>query len=124
MSPPRKNNGDNTNESVVEATRAPLIFNRAPSSSGSSDELRKALRKTPSMNVWVALPPAPCDIVMRYPRGSHRADVAGPGAAGVTASPAGASATARRALRLLTRARMTASPSAPAGERVTMAGSW
>ena len=73
----------------------------------------------------VALPRAPARLVpVRPGGGSHRAGAAGPGAAGATASPTGESAAGRRRLRLLTWASMTAIPSAPAGGRVTMAGSW
>ncbi len=65
MSPPGKNSGETTNESVVIAIRSLPTATTAPSSSGSSSGLRKASRKIASISVWVALPPAPCARVMR-----------------------------------------------------------
>ena len=49
----------------MSAIRAPLTVSWAASSSGSSSGLRNASRKTASIRVCVALPPAPCDIVTR-----------------------------------------------------------
>ena len=49
----------------MSATRDPPRSSWAASSSGSRSGLRNASRKTASIRVWVALPPAPCDIVMR-----------------------------------------------------------
>ena len=49
----------------MSAIRAPPTVSWAASSSGSSSGLRNASRKTASIRVCVALPPDPCDIVMR-----------------------------------------------------------
>ena len=65
MSPPGKNSGETTNESVVNARRAPFTAKTRRSSSGSSSGLRKASRNSASISVWVAFPPAPCASVIR-----------------------------------------------------------
>ncbi len=65
MSPPGKNNGVTTNESVVSASREQPISSSAASVSGSSRGLRNASRKIASTSVLVALPPAPCARVIR-----------------------------------------------------------
>ena len=44
MSPPGKNSGETTNESVVNASRPAEVVSDAPSSSGSSNGLRNASR--------------------------------------------------------------------------------
>ena len=59
MSPPGKNSGETTNESVVNAARAQSSDSVAPSSSAASTGLRNASRNTASISVCVALPPAP-----------------------------------------------------------------
>ena len=78
MSPPGKNSGETTNESVVNASRPAAVSSDAPSSSGSSSGLRKASRNTASISVCVAFPPAPCASVIRSSR-IRRLARAGPG---------------------------------------------
>ena len=68
MSPPGKNSGETTNESVVNASRPAAVVSDAPSSRGSSSGLRKASRNTASISVCVAFPPAPCESVIRSSR--------------------------------------------------------
>ena len=52
----------------MSATREPFRCNCAASSIGSSSGLLNASRKTASTRVRVALPPEPCDIVIRSSR--------------------------------------------------------
>src|SRR5579884_1660508 len=59
MSPPGKNSGETTNESVVKARWAPPTSNTAWSSSFSSSGLRKAGRKICCTRSAVSLPPLP-----------------------------------------------------------------
>lgn len=61
---------------------------------------------------------------LRAPRAARHPPRAASAAAGIAGGSAGGSAAARRVLRLLAHATITASPSAPAGGRVTTAGSW
>jgi hypothetical protein len=68
MSPPGKNSGETTNESVVNASRPAAVVSDAPSSSGSSSGFRKASRNTASISVCVAFPPAPWESVIRSSR--------------------------------------------------------
>ena len=74
MSPPGKNSGDTTYESVVRATRDPARLSSAESSSGSRSGLANARRKIASTSVRVALPPDPWDMVIRssLTRGARR----------------------------------------------------
>ena len=61
---------------MVRASRAVPTSSRAASSSGSSCGLRNASRKIASISDCVALPPAPCDIVIRSSRTLARARLA------------------------------------------------
>ena len=107
MSPPGKNSGDTTYESVVKASRPVPTESTAASSSASSVGLRNASTNSPSTRLCVAFPPAPCARVIRLSRifGARRRARSmrfstccsgdnGPGSRSVVAS---ASATARSA---------------------------
>ena len=64
IEPPGKRIGLTTKLSVVNASRAPPASIVATSASASSAGEAKAGTSTPSISVCVALPPAPCAIVM------------------------------------------------------------
>ncbi len=49
----------------MKARRPPWAVSTAPSSRGASSGLANASRNTASISVWVALPPEPCDRVIR-----------------------------------------------------------
>ena len=63
IEPPGKRIGLTTKLSVVIASRAPSTSTAPASPSSSSAAEAKAGAKSPSIRVWVALPPAPWDIV-------------------------------------------------------------
>ena len=60
MSPPGKNSGFTTKESVVMARRWPFTFTIAWSSRRASTGFRSAGRKTSRINSALSLPPLPC----------------------------------------------------------------
>ena len=60
ISPPGKNSGFTTNESVVMASRWPLTFTIAWSSRRASTGFCNACRKTSRINSALSLPPLPC----------------------------------------------------------------
>ncbi len=72
IEPPGKRIGLTTKLSVVKASWAPPAATAPASASASSDGLAKAGTSTPSISAAVALPPAPCAIVMRASRNFGR----------------------------------------------------
>src|SRR5664279_4513545 len=60
ISPPGKNNGLTTYESVVKASRAPAMFSVAPSWRSSSRSFLKLGSNKPSNNSCMRRPPPPC----------------------------------------------------------------
>ena len=65
IEPPGKRIGRTTKLSVVSASRVPSTVTAPASPSWASASFAKAGSSSPSTSDWLALPPAPCDIVIR-----------------------------------------------------------
>ena len=72
IEPPGNRSGLTTNESVVSASSTPPTVSAPASAISFSVSLANAGASSPSIRLWVALPPAPWDMLMCVSRNFAR----------------------------------------------------